>query len=81
MVRVIDYTIDDPKRPGHAQHHRLITTLLDPTLYAALDLVCLYHERWEVEITLDEVKVHQRLLPLPLRSLKPLESLKNYMPC
>lgn len=72
LVRVIDYTIDDPARPGHAQHHRLITTLLDPTAYPALDLIVLYHERWEVEITLDEVKVHQRLLPRPLRSLKPV---------
>ena len=32
----------------------------------------LYHERWEVELTLDEVKVHQRLLPRPLRSLTPV---------
>ena len=72
LVRVIDYTIDDPKRPGHAQHHRLITTLLDPTFFPALELIVLYHERWEVEITLDEVKVHQRLLPRPLRSLKPV---------
>ncbi len=72
LVRVIDYTIDDPKRPGHAQHHRLITTLLDPTRFPARDLIVLYHERWKVEITLDEVKVHQRLLPRPLRSLKPV---------
>ncbi len=72
VVRVIEYTIDDPTRPGHAQPHRLITTLLDPMAYPALDLIVLYHERWEVEITLDEVKIHQRLLPRPLRSLKPV---------
>ena len=72
LVRIIDYTINDPKRPGHQEHHRLITTLLDPTLYAALDLIVLFHERWEVEITLDEVKVLQRLLPRPLRSLNPV---------
>jgi hypothetical protein len=72
LVRVIDYTLDDPARLGHALHHRLITTLLDPTLYPALALIVLYHERWEVEITLDEIKVHQRLLPRPLRSLKPV---------
>ena len=72
LVRVIEYTIDDPTRPGHAQHHRLITTLLNPTDYPALELIVLYHERWEVELTLDEVKVHQRLLPRPLRSLKPV---------
>ncbi len=72
LVRIIEYTLDDPSRPGHAQRHRLLTTLLDPALYLALDLIVLYHERWEVEITLDEVKVHQRLLPRPLRSLNPV---------
>lgn len=77
LVRVIDYTINDPARPGHAQHHRLITTLLDPTRHPALDPIVLYHERWEVEITLDEIKVHQRLLPRPLRSLKPLGVLQE----
>lgn len=72
LMRIIEYTIDDPTRPGHAQRHRLVTTLLDPIRYAALDLIVVYHERWEVEITLDEVKVHQRLLPRPLRSLNPV---------
>jgi hypothetical protein len=72
LVRIIEYEIDDPTRPGHAQHHRLLTTLLDPDLYPARDLVCLYHERWEVEITIDEIDTHQRLLPRPLRSLQPV---------
>ena len=72
LVRIIEYTIDDPTRPGHAQRHRLLTTLLDHTRYGALDLIVLFHERWEVEVTLDEFKVHQRLLPRPLRSLNPL---------
>jgi hypothetical protein len=77
LVRVIDYTLADPTRPGHAQHHRLITTLLDPVLYPSVDLIVLYHERWEVELTLDELKVHQRLLPRPLRSLKPVGVLQE----
>jgi Insertion element 4 transposase N-terminal/Transposase DDE domain len=72
LVRVLEYTLDDPTRPGHGQPHRLITTLLDPAAYPALDLIVLYHERWEVDLTLDELKVHQRLLPRPLRSLKPV---------
>jgi hypothetical protein len=72
LVRIIEYEIDDPNRPGHAQRHRLLTTLLDPLAYPALDLVCLYHERWEVEVTIDEIDTHQRLLDRPLRSLKPL---------
>ena len=51
--------------------HRLVTTLLDPVQAPALDLICLYHERWEVELVIDEIKVHQRLSPQPLRSKSP----------
>jgi hypothetical protein len=32
-----------------ADRYRLITTLLDPRRYPALDLIRLYHERWEIE--------------------------------
>jgi hypothetical protein len=70
-VRVIEYTFDDPHRSGHQQVHRLVTTLLDPQLYPALDLICLYHERWEIELTIDELDTHQRLLATPLHSHKP----------
>ncbi len=71
LVRLITYTLDDPARPGHALLHRLVTTLLNAVAYRALDLICLYHERWEVEITIDEIHTHQRLTTRPLRSLKP----------
>ena len=71
LVRVIEYTIDDPDRPGHGVAHRLITTLLDPEQYPVTELICLYHERWEIEITIDEIDTHQRLLSTPLRSRKP----------
>jgi len=72
LVRVIEYTIDDPQRPGHGEHHRLITSLLEPELYPAHTLACEYHQRWEIEITIDEIDTHQRLPNLPLRSLKPV---------
>lgn len=72
LVRVIEYTITDPHLPGYGETHRLVTTLLDPRAYPILELICTYHERWEVEITIDETKTHQRLLPGPLRSLKPV---------
>jgi transposase IS4-like protein/DDE family transposase len=71
LVRVIEYTIDDPERPGHGEIHRLLTTLCDPEHYPATELICLYHERWEIEITIDEIDTHQRLLSTPLRSRKP----------
>lgn len=32
----------------------------------------MYHERWEIELALDEMDTHQRLAKRPLRSLKPV---------
>lgn len=58
VVRVIEYTLDDPRRTGHGERHRLATNLLDPEEYPALELVCLYHERWEEELVFDEQKTH-----------------------
>lgn len=72
LVRIIAYTLTDPALPGYGEVHRLITTLLNPSAYPALDLVCAYHERWEVELVIDEVDTHQRLAGRPLRSLKPV---------
>jgi hypothetical protein len=71
LVRVIEYTLDDPARPGHQQRHRLVTTLLDDKQYPALELVCLYHERWEIEIANDELKTHQLARWVDLRSRTP----------
>lgn len=71
LVRIIDYTLNDPARPGHRQRHRLMTTLLNPQLYPAKELICLYHERWEIEIGLDEIKVHQNDNRLVVRSRTP----------
>lgn len=70
LVRVIEYTLDDPARPTEAQAHRLLTTLLDPVLDPAEDLIVLYHERWEEELAIDELKTHQRERPV-LRSRTP----------
>ena len=67
VVRVIEYTHDDPQRVGCGETHRLVTTLLDPQAHPALELVCLYHERWEVELVFDEQKTHQD----PRRASKP----------
>jgi hypothetical protein len=70
VVRILEYTLDDPARPGTGERQRLLTTLLDAELDPAKTLVCLYHERWEEELTLDEVKTHQRERPV-LRSQTP----------
>jgi len=71
VIRVIDYTLDDPNRPGHGERHRLVTTLLDASLYPADELVVLYHQRWEIEIGNDEIKTHQLDRLVELRSRTP----------
>jgi len=58
VVRVIEYTLDDPRRPGHGQTHRLMTNLFDGARYPAVELACCYHERWEEELVFDEQKTH-----------------------
>lgn len=72
LVRLIEYTVTDPALPGYAERHRLITSLLDWGLCPALQLAQSYHERWEIEITIDETDTHQRLAFHPLRSQKPV---------
>jgi hypothetical protein len=70
LVRIIEYTFDDPHRPGQGQKHRLLTLLLDETLDPAKTLIELYHLRWEEELSIDEAKTHQLERPC-LRSQTP----------
>ena len=67
VVRVIEYTLDDPERTGHGETHRLATNLFDHTQFPAMELACSYHERWEEELVFDEQKTHQD----PRRPTKP----------
>ncbi len=69
LVRVVDYSIDDG-RPNSEQY-RLFTTLLEPGEVSATELAAAYHERWEIELTFDELKTHQRGPRLVLRSKSP----------
>ena len=70
-VRAIEYTLDDPGRTTGDTRYRLITTILDPDRAPASELAALYPERWEFEIALDELKVHQRGPRVVLRSKLP----------
>lgn len=70
VVRVIEYTLDDPQRTGHQEKHRLVTTMLDEQEHPAETLIVLYHERWEEEVAIDEAKTHLRNAP-KLRSHRP----------
>jgi hypothetical protein len=71
-VRVIEYVLDTPEAPGQEVYRR-ITSLLDEQTFPAQVMAGTYHERWEIETTLDEVKVHQWAHPRPLRSQHPRE--------
>lgn len=56
-VRVIDAQITITTRAGrHTGSYRLVTTLLDECRYPALEIVRLYHERWEIETAYLELK-------------------------
>jgi transposase IS4-like protein/DDE family transposase len=68
-VRVIEYRLE-----GIADAeplYRLVTTILDPAQAPAADLAALYHERWEIEGALAELKTHLRGAGVVLRSKTP----------
>src|SRR6516165_9756843 len=69
VLRVIDYHL---KNVADADPiYRLITTILDPQQAPAKELAALYHERWGIETTLDELKTHLRGAQIVLRSKTP----------
>ena len=69
VVRVIDYHLDEV--PDAEPLYRLITTILDHRLAPAQELAALYHQRWEIENSLDELKTHLRGAQIVLRSKTP----------
>jgi Insertion element 4 transposase N-terminal/Transposase DDE domain len=70
QVRVVEYQIDDGVSDPE-QRYRLLSTMLEPERAPAAELGVLYHERWEIEHALDELKVHQRGPRVVLRSKSP----------
>src|SRR4029078_10012033 len=71
LVRVVEYTHDDPNRPGAGERHRLITDLTNPDDLPAREAPLVYHERWEEELALDEIKTHLSGRAVPIRSKTP----------
>jgi hypothetical protein len=67
-IRVIEYTIEEK---GLEQIYRLITDLMDFTTFPAFLLAQEYHQRWEVENTLDEFKTHLNARKTAIRSKYP----------
>jgi len=70
-VRIISYQVTDERLGEVGQVYRLVTTLLNPRVAPALELIELYHERWEVELVIDEIKTHERVQRKVLRSKTP----------
>jgi hypothetical protein len=68
-VRVVEYRLEGVT--GAEPLYRLVTTILDPAEAPAAGLAALYHERWEIEGALDELKTHLRGARMVLRSKTP----------
>lgn len=68
-VRAIDYRLHSVE--GAEPIYRLITTILDHIEAPAKELAATYHERWEIETALDELKTHLRGAQIVLRSKTP----------
>jgi hypothetical protein len=68
-VRVIEYRLDGVE--GAEPLYRLVTTIRDHEKTPAPELAALYHERWEIETSLDELKTHLRGARIVLRSKTP----------
>ena len=69
IVRVIEYRLEGVD--GAEPRYRLLTTILDHAVAPAQELAALYHERWEIETALDELKTHLRGQNIVLRSKTP----------
>ena len=68
-VRVVEYRLEGI--PEAEPLYRVLTTILDPQQAPAAELAALYHERWEIEVALAELKTRLRGARVVLRSKTP----------
>jgi hypothetical protein len=68
-VRVVEYRLEDVA--GAEPLYQLVTAILDPAQAPAAELAALYHERWEIEVALAELKTGLRGARVVLRSKTP----------
>ena len=69
QVRVVEYRLEGI--PEAEPLYRVVTTILDPQRAPAAELAALYHERWEIEVALAELKTQLRGARVVLRSKTP----------
>ncbi len=78
LLRLIEYTLCDSAWPDHNKKQRLFTSLLDEQVYPARMLAVSYHERWEVEIVVDEADSHLRHPSQVFRSKHPVGLIQEF---
>ncbi|GLZ43806.1 hypothetical protein Acsp05_74300 [Actinokineospora sp. NBRC 105648] len=71
LVRVVEYDVPDRVGSASGEIICLVTSVLDPVEATAEELAAAYHERWECETLIDEIKTHQRGPARVLRSRSP----------
>ena len=72
LVRVVEYKLNDKAKKNATETYRLITTILDPEVASAKELVALYPQRWEIELSIKESKTVLRKGKITLRSKLPV---------
>ena len=50
----------------------LLTSMLDSVRFPAIEIAALYHQRWKVEMAIDDLKTEQRKSAVTLRSKSPV---------
>lgn len=70
-VRVVDYEVPNRVDEKKREVFTLVTNVTDPEELSSVDLAEAYNERWEVELTFDEIETHQRGGAVVLRSKLP----------
>ena len=68
-LRVVEYRLEGVPDPEPL--YRVVTSILDPQRASAAELAALYHERWEIEVALAELKTGLRGARVVLRSKTP----------
>ena len=71
LVRCVEYDVPDRGDPATRELICLITTILDPNQATAAELAHAYHQRWEEETGIDQLKTHLRGSGRILRSKSP----------
>ncbi len=71
LVRVVEYDVPNREGSGSGEIICVITSILHPAEATGPELATAYHERWECENLIGEIKTHQKGPTQVLRSKSP----------